>query len=425
MSRVLLVGNDGSSTMAGDGGGACIARTKSFHAALARGDHDVDVCSPVADLSAVRTVGELLAKKSYDCLVTISPHPAELSVLTGTSLPMWIDMHGMHPAEVHLSGDPQGEPRLEMIRILSLQNTLLSRGDCFSAPSLRQTCAIMGELYLLGRLDAISRKIVPAKAIPHCAMEAPVSAGPPEGSDVFSIISTGSFNSWFDGDTLFEALEYAMARNPHITFTATGGAVPFAQEQYASFRKRVLSSRMRQRYRLAGWVEKEELERIQSNASAAVYTDIPSGETLLGARTRVLDWVSREIPVICTLGAEISETIASRGLGIAVPQGSPEDLGDAILKLAGDKALSERIKRSQKKWKEGEGSLSSVFSPLLEWCSNPTILPRKQLCDPTVSRVSSPSYRRMVLKEISSVSGSSEALRFLWGSLIRKICGKS
>lgn len=418
--RILLVGNDGSAAGAGQGGGACIARTKRFHAALSMAGFDVDVCSPHGNRSSVCRVERMLRKSSYACIVAISPHPAEHAVLTGTRLPMWIDINGMHPAEIQLSGDSAEEPRLEMIRILSLQNTLLSRGDFFSTPSIRQTYAVLGELYLLGRLDSGSRTRIPVRAIPHCAVSAPISTGPTGDTGEFSIISTGSFNSWFDGNTLFSALEYAMERNPNITFTAAGGSVPFAREQYDSFLERLSRSSYKDRFRITGWVSAEELEEIQKRASAAVYTDFLSGETLLGARTRVLDWVSRGIPVVCTTGAEISETVKAHGLGIAVPPESPETLGEAFLELADDASATERIRLSQERWRQGEGNIKQVFKPLIEWCTDPVRLPGKQLCSPTVAKVSSAAYRKKILDEIRNVDGSGQAIKFLWRSTVEK-----
>jgi glycosyltransferase involved in cell wall biosynthesis len=417
LPKILLVGNDGSVTVPSGGAGACIARTERFRIALENAGFEVHVCSVDSSLSSVSVILEALRKTVYSCLVAISPYPAELAVRTGTEIPMWIDMNGMHPAEIHISGKQVDKPRLEMIRILALENALLARGDFFSAPSSRQTHAILGELYLLGRLDSCCRYLAPVKSIPHCAVEAPQSTGPIQGSSEFSVISTGSFNSWFDGITLFDALEFAMIRNPNITFTATGGAVPFAEEQYNLFLRKLSFSELKNRFRIAGWVNREELEGIQRTASVAVYTDIPSGETCLGARTRVLDWISRGIPVICTAGAEISETISGEGMGISVSPQNPEQLGEAILKLAAEPETIDRIKRAQALWRNGAGSMESVFKPLIDWCSNPGILPGKQLCDSTVPAVSSKGYRKMVLKEIALSRGKTAA----WNSFTAKI----
>ncbi len=423
--KILLIGNDGSGLDPSRGAGACIARTKRFRRALEDAGFQVDVCSPGSRLESKSDIRECLNRSSYSCAVAISPHPAEFAILAGTSFPLWIDMNGMHPAEVHLSGDLSGEPRLEMLRILSLENTLLSRGDHYSAPSSRQAHAIMGELYLLGRLGPSAKNVVPVSPIPHCALEAPLSAGATDTSQGFSIISTGSFNSWFDGDTLFDGLEYAMRRNDRITFTSTGGSVPFADDQYREFEKRSSGSEFRSRITLAGWVSEEELDRIQNEAGAAVYTDIACGETLLGARTRALDWISRGIPVVCTAGAEISETVVSKGMGIAVPQGDPVSLGEAFLKLAAEPETVRSIREAQEVWRRGDGSMTTIFQPLIQWCREPEQLSRDKLCPPTVSTVSSLRYRLTVLREISRRLGYSRAAGFLLQSIVAKLTRRS
>jgi glycosyltransferase involved in cell wall biosynthesis len=308
-----------------------------------------------------------------------------------------------------------------MLRMLSLENTLLSRGDRFSAPSGRQACAVMGELYLLGRLDARDRLTVPVTALQHCALDAPLSPGPSDPSSSFPVISTGSFNAWFDSRTLFEGLVYAMERNRGISFTATGGSVPFAPEQYNLFSELIGASGLSPRFRLAGWVSREELEDIQQGAGAAVYTDVKCGESLLGARTRALDWISRGIPVVCTDGAEISATVRDRGMGVTVPQGDHEALGKAILSLASDPALVAGIRESQSRWCSGEGSMREVFRPLVDWCSNPARHPRGQLAGPTVGSVSGSAYRKAVLGDVYRTLGPWSALRFLVRSLGKKL----
>ena len=134
-NRILLVGCDGKKDNASTGSGACIARTNRFLQALVSSGFSVDVCSPGTELSGKNHVRKMHSSHDYACMVAISPHPAESAVLSETPLPLWIDMNGMHPAEINLTADQPGVPRLEMIRILALENLLLQRGDFFSAPS--------------------------------------------------------------------------------------------------------------------------------------------------------------------------------------------------------------------------------------------------------------------------------------------------
>ena len=419
-NRILLVGCDGKSSNASTGSGACIARTERFLQALVASGFSVNVCSPGAELSGKRRVREMYTADDYTCMVAISPHPAELAVLSETSLPLWIDMNGMHPAEINLTADQPGVPRLEMIRILALENLLLQRGDFFSAPSSRQICSILGELYLTGRIGSDSRTSIPAVAIPHCALPAEQSKPDKSPGAPFMIISTGSFNSWFDPETLYKGLEYSMGKSDSIRFTATGGLLPYAAERYEIFLDLVEHSPFRNRFEMKGWVSKEELEEIQKSASAAVYTDIPGGETFLGARTRAIDWINRGIPVVCTAGAEISDDIRSFGLGIVAEQGNWQALGEAFLALEKQPEIRSSIVEAQSVWRHGAGSMENVFRPLVSWCSNPMRLGGNSLGRATVSRVSSLPYRFAVLREIALKRGIHSAAVFLFSSLVKR-----
>jgi glycosyltransferase involved in cell wall biosynthesis len=414
------VGCHGKNEHASTGSGACIARTNRFLLALTEAGFTVDVCSPGGSLSGSDLVKKMSSLHTYACMVAISPHPAELAVLSGTSLPLWIDMNGMHPAEINLTADKPGVPRLEMIRILSLENQLLRRGDFFSAPSRRQICSILGELYLTGRIGYESQTRIPAVPIPHCALPAEQSEPDMSLGSTFRIISTGSFNSWFDPETLFKGLEYAMSKSQTIRFSATGGLIPYAAKPYELFLDRIRNSSFSSRFDMRGWVEEEELEELQHSASAAVYTDIPGGETFLGARTRTIDWINRGIPVVCTAGAEISDDIRDHGLGIVVEQGKWKALGDAFLALEAKPLLRREIIESQSDWRNGPGSLSQVFKSLVSWCSHPVKLEENSLGRPTVSRVSSLPYRFQVLKETARKSGIRSAAVFLLHSMLKR-----
>ncbi|MCK5786143.1 MAG: glycosyltransferase [Candidatus Sabulitectum sp.] len=409
MSSVLLVGDDGSRTSADMGTGACIARTIRFRNALTSQGFDVSVCSPLEGKSGVREVREFLARGSFDCIVAISPFPAEAVVEADTELPLWIDMNGMHPAELQLEPGLDKRSGERMLRMLSLENMLLSRGDAFSTPSRRQTYAVCGELLLLGRNISSDNSQLMVFPIPHCAHEFNNFSSEPDG--IIRIISTGSFNLWFDEVMLFNALEQAMDHNSAIHFEATGGRVPFSPEKYDSFCEMVAASRFKNRFTLHGWVSVEELHEIYSRASMATYTDILSPETLLGARTRVLDWVSRGIPVVCTEGAEISEDIRRHDLGVVVPSGNSEALANAFVVLAEDITFSESVKHSQKTWSETIGSASYVFDPLIRWCNDPISLSGKVLGTPTVPPMNSFQYLKRLFMELSRSKGWSYAFK--------------
>ncbi len=371
MSRVALFGNTPDSFSPNAGNGACIARTERFRSTMEAAGHEVVVCSPPQTVRPGGFVSAFLRDRGpFDCIVAISPFPAEAVTHSDCALPLWIDMNGMHPAEIQLAGTDVHTNRLEMFRMLALERSLLARGDRFSAPSARQTDSVLGQLFLLGRLDCGNRGARVVHPFPHCALEVPLSRGP-ETDAPPRIISTGSFNSWFDHTTLFRALEYVMERDSKVVFTCSGGAVPFWSRGVEEFASMTSSSRHSDRYELRGWVRREELENIYDTATAAVLADIPCNETRLGARTRMIDWVSRGIPVACTRGAEVSEDMERAGTAIVVPEESPEELGRALLTLITRGEVRSAIRRNQIKWCSEEGDPVRVFRPLHDWCASP------------------------------------------------------
>lgn len=411
MTSVLLVGDLGNASSAGAGSGACVARTKRFRNALLKGGFTVTCCSPGEGKTGALKIREVLDGGEFSSVVAISPFPAECAVFSHTELPLWIDMNGMHPAELQLQNSQDRRFGERMLRILALENTLLARGDSFSTPSVRQAAAVTGELLLLGRTCFNKENGISVSPISHCA-EGFDETGR-TSSDLFEIVSTGSFNIWFDELTLFRALEIAMKADDSIRFTATGGSIPFSPEKFLRFEKLVASSRFRDRFSLPGWVSREELLKVYSVAGAATYTDIQSPETFLGARTRVLDWISRGIPVVCTEGAEISDDISRHGMGVVVPSGDCEALASAYCRLASEKILQVKILEAQKKWCLSEGSSEHLFRDLLKWCENPVRVRHSLLGRSTVPRINSTGYLIRLFKELSSSAGAGYAVKRL------------
>jgi len=417
VTSVLLVGDDGSRETAGKGTGACIARTGRFRNALEEAGLQVTVCSPSELATGAAEIRHLLRDGSFTCIVAISPFPAEAAIMAKPVLPIWIDMNGNHPAEIQLQGNEDCRAGERLARILALENSLLLRGDIFSTPSRRQACAVAGELLLLGRLGHRSAGVVPMIPIPHCALgEFDESRAP---GQKFIIISTGSFNQWFDEQTLFTGLESAMEKDDSIRFVSTGGGIPFSPGKYDRFRKMVEGSPFRDRFTLHGWVQLDILKEVYGSASAAVYTDIPALETFLGARTRTLDWINRGIPVICTDGAEISEEIGNHGLGLVVPPRNPQALSDAFLRLASSLDLSRKITARQKTWCSTHGSSEKLFRPLVSWCSDPSRLPPGSVGNPTIPRMNSIGYLRLIFRELAVDRGPGYAISRLLAKLFQ------
>ncbi len=375
MSGLLLVGHSEARLAPEMGGGAAVMRTLRFRGALEDAGHRVDALAPPPGPRGALEVRERLAGGGYDAVVAVSMVPALAAVGSGTGLPLWIDVNGAHIAEMQLKSALT--PTREILaRTIEAQSRLLMRGDRFSAVSGPQRHALEGQLLLLGRLDGSGTGEEMVSVIGHCATAVPPERRGDDGGGLV-VLSSGSFNLWFDGETLFGAMELLMERHPDARFVSVGGAVPHSPESYGRFAEMVSGSSHADRMELLGWVDGDRLERAYGSADVAVYADLPCIETELGARTRVLDWVSRGIPVVCTEGAEVSLDVREHGLGITVPQRSPEELAGALMELA-DAGARAAVTEAQRRWCEGPGSPGRMFRPLLDWAE----APRRSVFDP-------------------------------------------
>ena len=79
-------------------------------------------------------------------------------------------------------------------------------------------------------------------------------------------------------------------------------------------------------------------------------------ENHFAARTRMLDYLKHDLPIICTEGDSFSEIVKQKDLGRVVAAEDREGLTQAMITLAGDKDLRERI----------QGKIR-VFKPSLMW----------------------------------------------------------
>ena len=375
LSRIAIIGFSGEKLPTGSGGGAALMRTERFRSVLEENGHDVKMFSPSDRLSHGREVRKFLKENGrFDGIVAISMNPALAAVRSRTELPLWIDLNGAHLAEMQIRASIETTREI-LARTIHQESLLLRRGDHFSTVSDSQRLAVIGELLILGVPDGtdISHEMV--LSMENCALSIPEKRTR-NRQEKITILSSGSFNLWFDGDTLFNALEIVM-KEEQTEFISVGGAIPHSPHKYNKFKNMVSKSKFAERMHIRSWVDNNELEKAYEKADIAVYTDIPCYETELGARTRVLDWISRGIPVVCTKGAGISQDIEIYRLGITVHQQDSQALASAITTLIENNNLYNEIVDNQIRWCANEGSPERVFAPLLKWAEAPHHSPFK------------------------------------------------
>jgi hypothetical protein len=242
------------------------------------------------------------------------------------------------------------------------------RGDAFSTISDPARFALLGQLGLLNRLAPLAPGVNPVHTI-ELAWDFPQKQGQArQGSGPLKISLLGSFNGWFDAETLAEGLLMA-ADQQAVDVQVLGGQVAGHSERgFTRFQERVKKSRHTDCFRFLPMVEEEELEAVLLDREVGICLDRPGFEPVFGSRSRVLFWRYMGLKVIATTQTTFCQELA------AMEQLVPVQVGDAV-------ALKNTLLSIRELSTPDPEPLSVRFAPskilahLIGWAQSPTRLP--------------------------------------------------
>jgi len=303
-----------------------------------------------------------------------------------TDRPVWMDMYGDKLAEGQIASHTQQSNRgyRNMFRYL---REALKQGDVYSTCSTPQKYALVGQLGMVSRLNRHTLgyefvyPVLPgASASPKDADGGPtlrgdlipfdkLRAGP---ADAFVVLWCGGYNVWTDVDVLFQALNEAMNRDPRIVFLSVGGGVKIRQNNsYDRFLAMIENSAHRHRFHMLGWRPSGEIPACYRQADVGISLDAFHYETLLGTRTRLVEMMGYGLPVITSMGCELSAIIHDQELGLTFPIGDAAALCDRILALAGDPTTQQTLAKRARLFATHELSFAETTRPFREWARQP------------------------------------------------------
>jgi glycosyltransferase involved in cell wall biosynthesis len=303
--------------------------------------------------------------------------PALRAVEVAAGRPVWVDLFGdlMAEAQARLGVHPDED--LGPYRDVLLR--LLEAGDAFSTVSERQRWAVIGQLGLVGRLDRRARGRQRVHCVPCCVWDSrsedggDAAAGLPAeiGDDDVVLLWGGGFNTWCDVDTLIAGVESAMTADPRIRLIATGGAIPGHDDAtFADFRDRVQRSDHAGRFTVLGGVEARRAAAIRRRADLGIVTEKRLAERELGSSGRILHWIERGLPFVCTDLSELGATLAARGLAAIYRPGDPEDLSRAILDAVADPAEARERAERARRFADERWSVAASTEPFRRWIAS-------------------------------------------------------
>lgn len=330
----------------------------------------------------INKLNDIIEDYQPDCIIAVNTFPSFIACSLNYSGAIWCDLNGWVLAEIQtkarlLNDDSQLNWGIEQERRIIL------RGDIFSTVSTPQSYALIGELALSGRLNKDTFDYSFATSIPNAVNENFIELDPmldvrtyniPE--DAFIVLWSGGFNTWTDIEMLYGSLEYAIENNPQIHFVATGGTVDGHDDKtFNDFKNLILNSQYRDHFHLLGWIDFSEMIAWHKTANVGINIDSYNYETIFGARNRLINMIATGLPVITTLGTEISSIISQNNLGFTVAIGDEETFGKLILRLSNENEKLIVFGESARAFVIKEFSYEKTTRGLIKWLESPELAP--------------------------------------------------
>lgn len=413
MARILLLGYDPPIFYPEEKTEAANYRTWQFLEPLLEDEHSVFLCTynEVLNHSKLSVPKEWIPKLKYqpirfgrsgwrsqlqqihdnfkpDSIVAANFYPSLYATRLKTNMPIWMDIYGdvitiIQAANFHHKTNRGLPTTIQFVR------EVLLRGDIFSVCGIPQKHMLVGELAMTGRLNHLTfgyefvRTILPGAA--------PLDIDPSEGksrnllsnldvsNEDFVVLWAGGYNTWTDTQTLFKGLEWAMEQNPSIHFVSVGANTYQAKDNtYAQFLEYIQNSKHRKHYHMLGWRPWVEIPQYYAESDIGINIDALHYETIYGTRTRLLEMISVGLPVITSLGSELSYTLREQQLAITFEIQDWKSLGRQILSLSRNPEKRDNMSKMSLQYAKKDLSFESTTIPLRDWVQTPQVAPDRE-----------------------------------------------
>lgn len=316
-----------------------------------------------------------------EAVVGVNTHPSSRAVALDTDRPIWCDLNGWIMAEGQAKCRVYDDDRF-LSHFWKMERDILDRADVISTVSRAQAFATIGELATRGRLGTATFGYSFVHTIPNAIVEidyAP-SGGAVRGrmvpEDAFVVLWTGGYNTWTDVDLLFGALERAMRAVPDLHFVSTGGVIEGHDElTFTRFRQCIDASEMKERFHLAGWVPTADVPAFYTESDLGINVDSSNYETTFGARNRLNEWLKVGLPILTTLGTEISETLAELDLCLRCGTQDAEGFAERMIWAARNRDEIRDMAERARGFAVDRFSYARTTEPLREWARQPKRAP--------------------------------------------------
>jgi glycosyltransferase involved in cell wall biosynthesis len=312
-----------------------------------------------------------------DAFVGITTYVASRVVQIETQKPVWCDLHGWIMAEAQTKAHVYDDDQY-LSHFWRMEKVVLERADVISTVSEAQAHAVVGELAVLGRLTKSTLGYRFTYPIPTATHEVDYTPGNPVirsglvPPNAFVVLWVGGYNTWTDVDLLYSALAKAMREVPELHFVSTGGAIDGHDDiTFTRFKEMVAQGELRGRFHFVGWVPTKSVPSYYKESDLGINIDSPSYEAVFGARTRLNEMMHCGLPLLTTLGTEISQQIANLGIGLYGPTGDAEALAERMVWATRNRHDVEMLAQKAHDFVSQELSYAKTTEMLRLWARSP------------------------------------------------------
>jgi glycosyltransferase involved in cell wall biosynthesis len=176
------------------------------------------------------------------------------------------------------------------------------------------------------------------------------------------VVFAGSFYPWHGIEVLLDAFADAERRNPSLHLAIIGDGLSRASNE-----RRVRDLKIREKTEFTGWLDHGELVRRLREAHIGVAPFLPADPFYMRP-VKILDYMSAGMAVIASGQGEVERMLEHGRTGWLVVPGDRGALAHALVKLASDRDLREKLGRAAQSEAARLGTPRDTARRVLEIC---------------------------------------------------------
>ena len=129
---------------------------------------------------------------------------------------------------------------------------------------------------------------------------------------------------------------------------------------------------------MLGWRPWAEMPQFYQESDVGINIDALHYEMLYGTRTRLVEMIASGLPVVTSLGAELSYLLRDNAAALTFAVGDWKTMGEQLIKLAHNRALRDQMAHTAYQFATGALSFTNTTKAVRSWVHHPKLSPDKQ-----------------------------------------------